>query len=97
METLVSILNAHQPGIVPFEKCRLFEMWRKVLFNQFHDILPGSAIPDVYLQAFQELQGAIDYAEKTVQQCLALVPSAPGSHNFQSLRVVAFGVLQLQE
>lgn len=25
--------------------------WKKVLFNQFHDILPGSAIPEVYVDA----------------------------------------------
>ncbi|MEW6457240.1 MAG: glycoside hydrolase family 38 C-terminal domain-containing protein [Acidobacteriota bacterium] len=26
-------------------------LWEKILFNQFHDILPGSSIPEVYLDA----------------------------------------------
>ena len=75
-ETLVSILNVHQPGIISFEKHALFEMWRKVLFNQFHDILPGSAIPDVYLLALQELKDAIGYAKDVVQRCLARMAPA---------------------
>ncbi|HEY9809968.1 MAG TPA: alpha-mannosidase [Halomicronema sp.] len=28
--------------------------WKKTLFNQFHDILPGSSIPEVYIDANQE-------------------------------------------
>ncbi|MDJ0600562.1 MAG: alpha-mannosidase [Crocosphaera sp.] len=28
--------------------------WKKVLFNQFHDILPGTAITDVFVQANEE-------------------------------------------
>jgi alpha-mannosidase len=35
----------------------LEQAWRKVLFNQFHDILPGSSIPAVYVDAER------DYAE----------------------------------
>lgn len=30
------------------------KLWKTLLFNQFHDILPGSAIPAVYTQANQE-------------------------------------------
>ncbi|MFC1889182.1 alpha-mannosidase, partial [Thermodesulfobacteriota bacterium] len=32
-------------------------LWQKVLFNQFHDILPGSSIPEVYDDSH------VDYAE----------------------------------
>ncbi len=30
--------------------------WKKLLFNQFHDILPGSSITEVYTDAFPEWQ-----------------------------------------
>ncbi len=76
IEILQSLINAYQPGAVPFEKKHVFEMWRKVMFNQFHDILPGSAIPDVYLLAFEELKKAISFAQGAVQHCLAGVPHA---------------------
>jgi len=35
----------------PYPRGRLEAAWRRVLFNQFHDILPGSSIRQVYLDA----------------------------------------------
>jgi|GEM_PF-765845 len=32
-------------------KPRLDEAWKKLLYNQFHDILPGTSIPQVYVDA----------------------------------------------
>ena len=54
----------------PYNGKVLEEAWRKVLFNQFHDILPGSGIREVYIDAAatdreaqeigrHELQGAL--------------------------------------
>lgn len=34
-----------------YPRAALEEAWKKVLFNQFHDILPGSSIPPVYADA----------------------------------------------
>lgn len=34
-----------------YPKTEIESAWKKVLFNQFHDILPGSAIPKVYEDA----------------------------------------------
>ncbi len=36
----------------------LEEAWRKVMFNQFHDILPGSGIRETYLDATEKYQEA---------------------------------------
>nr|AIA86403.1 alpha-mann_mid [uncultured Roseburia sp.] len=33
---------------IPYPKDKLDSMWKTVLRNQFHDILPGSAIEEVY-------------------------------------------------
>ncbi|NIR46417.1 MAG: alpha-mannosidase [Gemmatimonadetes bacterium] len=38
-------------GTRPYPRRRLQEVWRLVLFNQFHDILPGSSIREVYEDA----------------------------------------------
>ncbi|UCC71842.1 MAG: alpha-mannosidase [Gemmatimonadota bacterium] len=38
-------------GTTPYPRQRLEAAWRLVLFNQFHDILPGSGIREVYEDA----------------------------------------------
>jgi alpha-mannosidase len=38
---------------------RLEAIWRKVLINQFHDILPGSSITETYRVTREEYQGAL--------------------------------------
>ncbi len=35
----------------PYPKQQLEETWKKVLFNQFHDVLPGSSITQVFADA----------------------------------------------
>ncbi len=37
----------------PYPQAELTTAWQNVLFNQFHDILPGSSIPEVYDDARQ--------------------------------------------
>ncbi|MBW4696631.1 MAG: alpha-mannosidase [Aphanocapsa lilacina HA4352-LM1] len=46
-----------------YPAAELEAIWKKVLFNQFHDILPGSAIPAVYEQADREWREAQDAGE----------------------------------
>jgi alpha-mannosidase len=54
----------------PYPKVELETAWKKVLFNQFHDILPGSSIPEVFVDANQEWelaqQTALDLREKAL-------------------------------
>jgi alpha-mannosidase len=35
----------------PYPRARLESAWRRILFNEFHDILPGSGIHQIYLDA----------------------------------------------
>jgi alpha-mannosidase len=55
---------------VNYPKTEIEEAWKKVLFNQFHDILPGSAIPEVYVDANQEWQEAEQTATEILNQSL---------------------------
>lgn len=45
--------------------------WKQVLFNQFHDILPGSSIPEVFADANQGWQAALATASQIRQDALA--------------------------
>jgi len=40
----------------------LEEAWKILLFNQFHDILPGSSVTDVYADADREYESVFDAA-----------------------------------
>ena len=46
----LATIATHQP----YPHADLETAWKQVLFNQFHDILPGSAIPQVFVDANQD-------------------------------------------
>ena len=47
------------------------EAWRKVLFNQFHDILDGSAIHETYEKNAQDFTEVKETAERTTHQAMS--------------------------
>ncbi|MGB9681529.1 MAG: alpha-mannosidase, partial [bacterium] len=49
--------------------------WQKVLRNQFHDILPGSSIKEVYEDALKELKEVEEFSRKTIEDTLKDVAS----------------------
>ncbi len=70
---LLSVLTAEAMGYPVKE---LDEMWKLVLLNQFHDILPGSAIEEVYQVTKEEYeQLAARLAELTAQRRKAIAGS----------------------
>ena len=58
---LFASLGAIQ-GVFDYPQAALETAWKQVLFNQFHDILPGTAIPAVFVTANQAWQAAHDTA-----------------------------------
>lgn len=61
---------------IPYPAEGLYQMWEKVLLNQFHDILPGSSIHEVYevtKREYQELGEQI--REMTEERLRALAGS----------------------
>ncbi|WP_042394451.1 alpha-mannosidase [Streptacidiphilus carbonis] len=74
----------------PFE--RLERIWRRVLLNQFHDILPGSSIAWVHRQAEREYGEIQRELEQVIGTAVAQLPGAPGFLNSGPLprREVAF-------
>lgn len=49
--------------------------WKKVLFNQFHDILPGTSIPEVFAEADRDWKAAIEIGEHLLQSALKAIAS----------------------
>ncbi len=61
-------------GLCQADWQQLIELaWKKVLFNQFHDILPGTSIPEVFTEANQDWEGAIAIGESLLQTALKAI------------------------
>ncbi|NCJ06427.1 alpha-mannosidase [Synechococcales cyanobacterium C] len=72
----------------PYPQAELEQAWKQVLFNQFHDILPGSAIPEVFVDANRDWQAALQTAQSLRQRAWGAIaatldlppPPQPNSH-----------------
>lgn len=60
-------------GLQPYPQTELETAWKLVLFNQFHDILPGSSIPAVFEQANAEWQAALEMGDRILQTSLQAI------------------------
>ncbi|KAB8335289.1 alpha-mannosidase [Scytonema tolypothrichoides VB-61278] len=58
-----------------YPKPELEAAWKKVLFNQFHDILPGSAINQVYADALPTWQEVEKVGHEILQESLSHLAS----------------------
>jgi alpha-mannosidase len=58
------------------ERSALEEAWKCLLFNQFHDILPGSSIREVYEDARNDFAGITERGERVRDAALAALTSA---------------------
>ena len=74
---------------------RLREAWDVLLVNQFHDILPGTSIPEVHDRAVRELQGVEDVARAICQELIG-VPAGDSVAVWNSLSWNRTGVLALR-
>ncbi|MCW5942029.1 MAG: alpha-mannosidase [Fimbriimonadaceae bacterium] len=92
-ETLSAL--AHRVAAAPYPGVRLREGWLNVLFNQFHDILPGSGIAatrEHALGLFQETAAIAGAAKREATLALArnldtarLLPESPEGHDERAL------------
>jgi alpha-mannosidase len=70
--------------------------WKKVLFNQFHDILPGTSIGEVFTEANREWEQAISIGETILQQSLQAIASLiklPNPPTVDAKPIVVFNAL----
>ncbi|TGJ77402.1 alpha mannosidase, middle domain [Caproiciproducens galactitolivorans] len=64
---------------VAYPEEEISTMWRTVLLNQFHDILPGSAIKDVYDVTRTEYAEIQKKSEALTKERLDVIASAQGT------------------
>lgn len=60
---------------VKYPKTALESVWKKVLFNQFHDILPGTSIGQVYVDADRAWQEVTAVGTEILYQSLGALAS----------------------
>ena len=56
---------------IPYPASALDSIWKTILLNQFHDILPGSAIDEVYETAFEEYEQAASSCNEIITTALS--------------------------
>lgn len=62
----------------PEERAALTEAWKTLLFNQFHDVLPGSSIKEVYEDARRDFAGITERGEAVRAAAIARLAAAIG-------------------
>ncbi len=67
---------AAQRGAYAYPHAALTHAWELVCLNQFHDILPGSSIGEVYTQAAQDYAAAQAAAQQVCADALAALATA---------------------
>ncbi|MBH8575981.1 alpha-mannosidase [Nostocaceae cyanobacterium CENA369] len=60
---------------VTYPQAEIEAAWKQVLFNQFHDILPGSSITQVYVDALPEWQQVEQVGTKILHESLVAIAS----------------------
>jgi alpha-mannosidase len=56
-----------------YDRAALEEAWRKALFNQFHDILPGSSIREVHIDALETYNELIEIGSFEMQKAVGTI------------------------
>ncbi|NJM99170.1 MAG: alpha-mannosidase [Phormidesmis sp. RL_2_1] len=80
----------------PFPKHPLAQAWKSLLFNQFHDILPGTAISEVFAEADLGWQQIKAIGNHVLSQSLSTITShipLPTPPHPQAKAIVVFNAL----
>ncbi len=90
---------AHLVTGLIYPKVELEKAWKQVLLNQFHDILPGTSIPQVFIdsnQAWQQVQSTIQPILEKALQAIASQIDLSQSPFKQAKPIVIFNSLNWQ-
>jgi len=63
-------------------------LWRTLMVNQFHDILPGSSIPEVYARTEPELAGVVAQTAEIARAAMQALASRLGGEGEETLLIV---------
>jgi alpha-mannosidase len=79
--SMAALLGAPSPA-------SLADAWRTLMINQFHDILPGSSIGDVYARTERELAEVVDQAASASAAAMAAIAGHLGGEGEDGLLIV---------
>jgi len=68
------------------------EAWKRVLFNQFHDILPGSGIKEIYIDALKDYEIAEKLAKKELFKALRYIASKINTSKIEGIPIFVFNL-----
>src|SRR5215472_5798568 len=71
----------------------LEQAWRNLLFNQFHDILPGSGIHEIYVDATQRHEEARALGQRELSQSLAEIAKGIDTSFVRGTPIIVFNAL----
>lgn len=85
----IEILNVHHvlAGGKDYQP-EINDLWKICLFNQFHDVLPGSSIPEVYRDAAREYQALFKRLYEIRDEIASTRPSAKASNTRVSITII---------
>ncbi len=75
-QTEIACSMAHLYLGKPYPTQKLGDIWKIILTNQFHDILPGSSIHQVYLDCDESYRQAFDAATELYNQAIEALTAA---------------------
>ena len=75
-----------------YQQSKLYEGWKVLLCNQFHDILPGSSIKEVYEDADKDYAEVLQVGREVLAQAVEAVAANIGTHG-EGTPIVVFNTL----
>ena len=78
------------PFELPYPEFILDEGWERTCFNQFHDILPGSAIHASYEETIPITDGFIEAGKKALQKSLTTIVKQINTSEIRAEPIVVF-------
>jgi len=85
--SIASILFGH-----PYPSEEFYESWKKVLFNQFHDIIGGSGIPPVCRDAFRDYEIVKESGERLLRDSIDTILENVNSEG-EGIPIIVFNPL----
>jgi len=76
-----------------YDGAALEEAWRNVLFNQFHDLLPGSGIREIYLDAAERYRSATEIGNHALEGALAAIAATVDTSKVTGTPLLVFNGL----
>ncbi len=82
-----------------YPKAQLDIAWKKLLFNQFHDILPGTSIPEVFSEANRDWAAIKEIGDRVLNESLGAIAATiplPNPPHPQAKSILVFNPLSWQ-